>query len=236
MKCKKIGILISAAMDGEITQREALEMEAHLARCRECRRERDSLAGVRKTLAAWETPEPAEALADSFAARLRREQDARAKGARVLIFPRLGTFGWASAAGVALLAAAYVGTLRAPETPRPVKRPAVVVERPARIKQEVTPKPPERINVAVTPEPPRPTHRHRAVRIRRARIAAAPAEDRISTLEAERKVTEKAARLRTLIAAADYAVERALISPTNDLEEETDTISDYDTNTSSSPT
>ena len=236
MKCKKIGILISAAMDGEITEREALELEAHLAHCRECRRERDSLSAVRKTLAAWETPEPAESLANSFAARLRREQDARARGARVLIFPRLGSFGWASAAAVALLAAAYVGTLRAPETPRPVKRPAVVVERPAGIKQEVTPKPPERIDVAVTPEPARPTHRRSAARVERVRIAVAPAEDRISTLEAERKVTEKAERLRTLIAAADYAVERALISPTSDLEEETDTISDYDTNTSSSPT
>jgi hypothetical protein len=137
---------------------------------------------------------------------------------------------------VVILAAAYVGMLRAPETPSPVKPPAVVVERPAGIKQEVTPKPAERINVAVTPESRRPTHRRSAVRIPRARIAAAPSEDRITTLEAERKVAEKAERLRTLIAAADYAVERALISPTSDLEEETETISDYDTNTSSSPT
>ena len=237
MKCKSIRVLISAAMDGEITEREALALEAHLAQCRECRLERDSLSRVRKALTAWETPEPDEALAEAFAARLRREQESRAKGLRALIFPRLGAYGWATAVAAAILAAAYIGAMRAPETPSPVKRPAVVVERPTGIEREVAPErpAPAPVNVARAPEPQRPVHRPNTVGPAHKRIATAPNEDRAAALEAERKVTEKAVILRTLVAQADYAVERALISPTSDVPEEADTTFDYDTNASSSP-
>ncbi|MDO8588697.1 MAG: zf-HC2 domain-containing protein [Armatimonadota bacterium] len=238
MKCSNAKILISAAADGELTERERLALDEHLAECVDCRRERSSVGALRRTLAVWEAEEPAESLANAFALRLKREQEQRTKGWRSLLLPRLPAFGLASAAAAAVLVLAYAAVQPRYEGPAP-RRPALVksvpgpdAPQPPRMAAMPAPEtPPVAAVMAASSKPaavtaPRAPRKARPFRIAGRRhparapavIALAPATvdaakalAESARLEAVRRVTEKAARLRSLIAEADITIESALL-------------------------
>ncbi|MCL6520364.1 MAG: zf-HC2 domain-containing protein [Armatimonadetes bacterium] len=72
MRCKKARILASAAIDGELSEREKRLLEQHFAECPACREEHTTLVALRKTMALWEDKEPSPWLAENFAHKLER--------------------------------------------------------------------------------------------------------------------------------------------------------------------
>jgi len=112
MKCKNARILISAAADGELCQRETLALGEHLASCAECGREQRTVTGLRRALTAWEPSEPAESLTDAFMLRLSRERETASHSWRALFFSKLPAYGLASAAAAVILVGVYVATMR----------------------------------------------------------------------------------------------------------------------------
>jgi hypothetical protein len=236
MKCKTAGILISAAADGEISEREALALDDHLAECADCRGERGSMDALRRRLAVWEARAPAESLADAFALRLRREQESGARGRRTLVFPRLPAFGPATAAVAAVLLLVYLGTVHV-QPPGRAPKPPVIADTPAPRAPAVVPKAP-----VVAKNPPREREAWTAYAPRavtKVRIAnawnrrrhwaapvalalapgaaeAARAVAESAKREAAQKVTEKAGRLRSLIAEANITMEGVLLNADTD--------------------
>ena len=246
MKCKSARILISAVVDGELTERERLALDAHLAECVNCRGERKSAEALRRNLTVWEAEEPAESLADAFALRLRREQESRARGWRALIFPRLPAFGLASAVAAAVLVLVYVAVQPRHQAPEP-GRPMIVKTAP----NHVAPSPRAASTTTGLGAPaavthprewvaraPRRTRQYRIADIGRLRrpapvmIALAPATAdaarALAESEAVRRVTEKAAHLRTLMAEADITVEGAILRPETEVSASSD-VSDLET-------
>ncbi len=59
MICEKAMELMSAELDGEITEQERQELRAHLDRCEDCRRVYAAMASVDERVAALEVPAPA---------------------------------------------------------------------------------------------------------------------------------------------------------------------------------
>ncbi|MDO8682964.1 MAG: zf-HC2 domain-containing protein [Armatimonadota bacterium] len=254
MKCKNAKLIISAAIDGEIAERETTALNAHLAGCVECRSERASLNTLRRTLTVWEAQEPAESLADAFAARLRRERETRARGWRALIFPRVQAFGFASVAAAVIIVALFIGTAHyKPQAPivkdnktNIVKNDAgqheqadsqiAVVPAPVReaaSEQAVQPvvnqnKPfkPERTRIAtrvakaIIYKSPRRRSTKAIVALAPEATEAAEKLAKSAKLEAEKKITEKALRLKTLLAEANYSIDRAIISPASEVSDE----------------
>ncbi|MBP6963919.1 MAG: zf-HC2 domain-containing protein [Armatimonadetes bacterium] len=82
MRCKNAKILISAALDGELSEREQRILEEHLARCADCAAERTSSANLRDVMAAWADDEPSDWLAQSFAYKLQDEMARAGKPVR----------------------------------------------------------------------------------------------------------------------------------------------------------
>lgn len=75
MTCQEVQMLVSAHVDGELSQGERRDVDTHLASCAECRRRREALAAVRTAL---QSIEP-ETVSESFDAILgRRLTEARA--------------------------------------------------------------------------------------------------------------------------------------------------------------
>jgi len=70
MKCKKAKILISAALDGEISRKETLALGRHVSLCADCAREKVELADLRVSMSSWADESPSEWLAQSFACKL----------------------------------------------------------------------------------------------------------------------------------------------------------------------
>jgi predicted anti-sigma-YlaC factor YlaD len=56
MDCKNAQSLLNAYVDGELELTGALELEAHLENCAQCRALRDQLAGLRRQLREGLTP------------------------------------------------------------------------------------------------------------------------------------------------------------------------------------
>lgn len=73
MKCKNAKILISASMDGELSQREERRLREHVCRCAECAREQAQVSNLRDVMAVWADEDPSEWLAQNFACRLEDE-------------------------------------------------------------------------------------------------------------------------------------------------------------------
>ena len=261
MKCKNARILISAAADGELSQRESLALGEHLASCAECRREQRAVSGVRRALTAWKPSEPAESLTDAFMMRLSRERDARASGWRSLIFARLPAYGLASAVAVVILAVVYIATMKpAGQSPSVASnhpamggpRPAVVATAPGAPRVAVLPIPAgsetereRRHRVAYAPHTvrqrhvdryssgrPEATEHYAVVAIAPETADAAKAVSDSAKREAERRVAEKVAKLRTLIAEANTRIEEAIIRPDS---QPSDVTTDYDSEPDGSP-
>jgi hypothetical protein len=70
MRCKKAKVLLSVAMDGELSQRETLAVERHVGACLTCAREHAELSVLREAMAAWADEEPSPWLAMNFAHKL----------------------------------------------------------------------------------------------------------------------------------------------------------------------
>ncbi len=101
MRCKKARILLSTALDGELSRGEELALERHLSGCAECAQEQADLAALRSTMSLWADEEPSEWLAQNFAHKLRELQEetaARPSGRRRLQWSVLGP----TAAGLAV--------------------------------------------------------------------------------------------------------------------------------------
>lgn len=145
MKCKNARILISAAADGELSQRESLALDEHLASCADCRRERKAVGGLRRAMTAWEPAEPAESLTDAFMLRLSREREAEAHSWHTLFLARLPAYGMASAAAVVILAAVYIATMK-PSLAPANRHPDVAVNQQA-------PEKPRNNVIATAPQP-----------------------------------------------------------------------------------
>lgn len=77
MRCKNAKILISASMDGELSQREERVLQRHVHRCAECAREQAEVSNLRDVMSAWTDEEPSEWLAESFAYKLNDEMERR---------------------------------------------------------------------------------------------------------------------------------------------------------------
>lgn len=130
MKCNKAKILISAALDGEISQKETLALERHVSLCADCAREKVELAGLRVSMSSWADELPSEWLAQSFACKL---ADLTQEKHAVEPKPRwrFGVLGPA-AAGLAMAALLIVmvfhnrASLPTP-TESPARRPVIVV-------------------------------------------------------------------------------------------------------------
>lgn len=67
-ECKEYTHLISAALDGELTPQEQAELDAHLARCPQCRELMEQLSGLRQTLAQLPLVQPPPQLKDDIMA------------------------------------------------------------------------------------------------------------------------------------------------------------------------
>ena len=91
MKCKNAMILISASMDGELSQREERRLREHVCRCAECATEQAQVSNLRDVMAVWADEDPSDWLAQNFACRLEDEM-ARKPARRVRVQKRvLGT-------------------------------------------------------------------------------------------------------------------------------------------------
>lgn len=152
MRCKKAKIMISAALDGELRQRERLVLERHLASCETCAVEKAELSALRDTMLLWADETPSEWLAESFAHKLRqlREQPARERRPRWV-------FGTA-AAGLATATLVLIFFLQSqiqPPTPiSPPEQPTAVNTQPV-----IQPAQPKIIADDLNPAPlPKPEH------------------------------------------------------------------------------
>lgn len=54
MNCEKIQARLTALLDGELSERQAAEMQAHLAACPACARVREELAAAARLADTWE--------------------------------------------------------------------------------------------------------------------------------------------------------------------------------------
>ena len=242
MNCNKARLAITAEIDGEITATEMAALRAHLAACPECRGERDSLRALRQTLAVWDRPEPSDTIGEAFARRLHREQESRERGWRALPL-RMPVYVLAPAAAAAIMILVYIGLAQKPPAVDTKPAPQVVRQLPEPFKTpETTPAEEKAATTAVPTPRPAPavktlavTVRHRTFVVHRpaaaehtrpdsnsgaAVVAFAPgAMDEAGTiarLEAEDRIAERVARLRTLMAEANDTIEGALISPASD--------------------
>lgn len=145
MKCKQAKILISSAIDGEISDRERRSLESHLSACEACRAEQMQLRQLRQTMALWADEEPPVGLGETFAARLNSLDKEEGLPSRARWQWAFGT----AAAGMAavLLLGAFLVTSRLqfrplPETNKPTvvatptSPPAEVAQRPKMSSQE----------------------------------------------------------------------------------------------------
>jgi predicted anti-sigma-YlaC factor YlaD len=254
MNCKKARVFISAAADGELSERDVRVLDGHLAACAECRRERRAISALRGQLGAWRTEEPSETLADSFMRRLAHEQETQAKGWRARMLPALPSFGFAAAAAAVLILAYFAGVaprqapVAGPKTNIARSQPTHVAPRLAEVAKVIVPEiaPVETPKATVQPRPVASHPRFRVAYLVRSlkrhfvpqRRMESPEEVQIAMalptdakemsdsakLEAVRRVTEKAARLQTLFAEANIKVEGAIIKPET---QPVDAASDY---------
>jgi len=77
MKCSKVKILISVSLDGELSRRDQLALDRHLASCVECAQEKSEFAGLRDVMSCWPDEEPSEWLAANFSQKLEQFQHER---------------------------------------------------------------------------------------------------------------------------------------------------------------
>ena len=76
MKCKDAKVLLSAAIDDELTQGEQLALEQHVSSCAGCAKEKSDFARLKDTMPLWADAEPSPWLAEKFAYKLAELQEA----------------------------------------------------------------------------------------------------------------------------------------------------------------
>lgn len=147
MNCKKSKILMSTALDGELSRSETLALERHLETCAKCREEQSEMSALKQTMALWTDEEPSPWLAENFAESLRKLRN-EAKSPSVTVRRRWTILGPATAAlATAALAIAFLVHYQFQPEPARIATPPPTVEY-----QEATPFKPE---IAVVPEPKR---------------------------------------------------------------------------------
>jgi len=168
MRCKKAKVLLSVAMDGELSQRETLAVERHVGACLTCAREHAELSVLREAMAAWADEEPSPWLAMNFAHKLQGLGRAAAGPRMRPAWRRL-----AGAAGLAVAAIVAIVLLQSrvqpPERGEIAKTPVIatqpetpVSETSGILKQEVEKpeivQPPKKQVVRPLPYRPRPVY------------------------------------------------------------------------------
>lgn len=130
MRCKSAKILLSASLDAELSQRERLALDRHLASCESCSLELKNLARIRDIMSVWTDEEPSAWLAANFAEKLARLQQEKTtcKPSRLpgWIFPTAVT-----GAAVALILVGFFmrGLIQQGLTPRGYESPPYVSQR-----------------------------------------------------------------------------------------------------------
>lgn len=82
MNCKRIRLLISAAVDGELSEREHAILDKHLASCESCRAQQIGFTELREALALWPDEEPSPWLVENFAYKLAQQKEAEVQQPR----------------------------------------------------------------------------------------------------------------------------------------------------------
>ncbi len=164
MNCKNAKILISASVDGELSQREQRRLQEHVCRCAECATEQAQVSNLRDVMAVWADEEPSDWLAQNFACRLEDEM-ARKPARRIRNRRRI--FGTAVAGfATALLAFGFIMHSQfVPQQPVPPPagnaQPANPVEQPSgddRIVVNPTTDQPDKPVVVAVPRTTTPAH------------------------------------------------------------------------------
>ena len=132
MRCEDARLLISAGLDGESTEASGVPLEAHLATCLACQRERIALAGTVQWLREVPEAEPPAALRGRIAVAL-MEEERRAQRRHLswtwLARPQTAGWAWGATAGAMLAAVALVTThsggrgIGSARSPHPVSTP-----------------------------------------------------------------------------------------------------------------
>jgi len=165
MRCKKVKILISAALDGELSRSEELALERHLSSCAACASEKAEVASLREKMHIWADEEPSTWLAESFTYKLSDLREHSEIAAR-----RPGWVYGAAGAGLvaAVLALVFIlhGQFRTPTPEKPYRAPAPIVAHAP--KPTVNPQPPlvaENPAPAPTVNAPKRTHVGSGIRV-----------------------------------------------------------------------
>ncbi|MHB0912093.1 MAG: zf-HC2 domain-containing protein [Armatimonadota bacterium] len=151
MRCKTAKILVSASIDGELTERQGRALARHLAACHACAAEREEILSLSDSLRALSEEEPSPWLAPRFSEALanlsRKPERARPRGLLGL---------GAAVAAAAVLIFAVHSRMNVPPPPAPA--PPAVVQAPVEIEPAPTPA------QAPLPKAPRPATRVRPAR------------------------------------------------------------------------
>lgn len=109
MKCEQVSELLSAYIDGMTSDKETKALEAHLARCANCRRELDDYRLLRGIMREMETPLPPENFS-SVVQKSLQENKNKIFSATTIERPKKG--GWVAAvlAGLALASGIYASS------------------------------------------------------------------------------------------------------------------------------
>src|SRR5690349_9895395 len=113
MRCEEARLLISAGLDGELTDQPATGLQDHLAGCELCQSERAALAGTVQLLRALPEAEPPAELRRRIGVALLEEERRAARrrfGWAWLARPSTAGWAWGAAAGAAITAIALVAT------------------------------------------------------------------------------------------------------------------------------
>lgn len=171
MKCNKAKILLSAALDGELSRGEALALERHLAACNACAVEKAEYSALRETMVLWADEEPSAWLAENFAYKL---SQLRERGHAVPRRPRW-IFGTA-AAGLATAFLAFALLMHShiqPPIQQRIEKPTVTHTAPP-VEAPVVKPAPTPIPKIVTAKAPSHTGRAVARAVRPTHKAATP--------------------------------------------------------------
>ncbi|MGC8666722.1 MAG: zf-HC2 domain-containing protein [Chthonomonadales bacterium] len=192
--CERMWLLLSVYADGEATDEERAEVEAHVAQCRECSEALEMMQASSMALASVaEVEPPAELRASILAATVNRPSLAERVAQLLRVQPAFRQMRYAALAGAGAAAAIALTVLV--RRPAPMTLRAVLTNRPPVIISEAPAQPAQPHRVAVAPKP-----------LNRVRVASSTATPlrpvAPRNLVVARVVEREAARDRRLVPAA----------------------------------
>ncbi|MCK4262210.1 zf-HC2 domain-containing protein [bacterium] len=118
MRCSEVRKNLSAFLDGEMDEKEQLEIKAHLKDCSSCSREGELLRGSWEVLSEWKDIEPSSYFKTNFWRRVREQESIKRKPIfHPQLFPR-----WAAALATAAILLVFVSLYL---SPRPGRGPSL---------------------------------------------------------------------------------------------------------------